>query len=143
MSLCSMLFWCFCVVGGITTLRRSCAVSIIPARGFPTGRNGLFTRLSACLFLRFTCDPRRHDPYPRFRDGVVNCPPAVGHFDEPAILRSVPRQRFQLLTQYLVVGVNPGGLFFLVEADLSEKNNYPSKSEEYMANQVFYQIFFG
>ena len=26
---------------------------------------------------------------------------------------------------------------------LSEKNNYPNKSEEYMANQVFYQIFFG
>ena len=39
------------------------------------------------------------------------------------------------------MSINSGCLFLLVEADLSEKNNYPSKSEEYMANQVFYQIF--
>ena len=41
------------------------------------------------------------------------------------------------------MGINAGGIQFIIKIDLSEKNNYPNKSEEYMANQVFYQIFFG
>lgn len=49
----------------------------------------------------------------------------------------------QLLHQFPVMGINFGGVLGLVVEELSEKNNYPSKSEEYMANQVFYQIFFG
>ena len=49
----------------------------------------------------------------------------------------------QPLPQSGIVGLDVGGVLALVEQDLSEKNNYPNKSEEYMANQVFYQIFFG
>lgn len=49
----------------------------------------------------------------------------------------------QLLHQFSVMGINFGGVLGLIVEELSEKNNYPSKSEEYMANQVFYQIFFG
>lgn len=52
-------------------------------------------------------------------------------------------ERCQPLPQSGIVGLDVGGVLALVEQDLSEKNNYPSKSEEYMANQVFYQIFFG
>ena len=52
-------------------------------------------------------------------------------------------QPLQLVQQRGIVRVDAGGLLCFVEQDLSEKNNYPSKSEEYMANQVFYQIFFG
>ena len=59
------------------------------------------------------------------------------------LVRVFLRKPFELAYQLRVVGVDAGGRFFLVVEDLSEKNNYPSKSEEYMANQVFYQIFFG
>lgn len=52
-------------------------------------------------------------------------------------------ERYQPLSQSGIVGLDASGVLALVEQDLSEKNNYPSKSEEYMANQVFYQIFFG
>lgn len=67
----------------------------------------------------------------------------MGLSDKSAIRGPVQRPYFQLLTQRLVVRVDAGGRLSFVEVDLSEKNNYPSKSEEYMANQVFYQIFFG
>lgn len=59
------------------------------------------------------------------------------------LVRVFLRKALELALQLGVVGVDAGGGFFLVVEDLSEKNNYPSKSEEYMANQVFYQIFFG
>ena len=49
----------------------------------------------------------------------------------------------QPLFQSGVEGVDACRVLALVEQNLSEKNNYPNKSEEYMANQVFYQIFFG
>lgn len=49
----------------------------------------------------------------------------------------------QPLFQPGIEGVDACRVLSLVEQNLSEKNNYPSKSEEYMANQVFYQIFFG
>ena len=52
-------------------------------------------------------------------------------------------EQHQPLFQSGVKGVDACRVLALVEQDLSEKNNYPSKSEEYMANQVFYQIFFG
>ena len=60
-----------------------------------------------------------------------------------AQVRILFAERSQPLFQPGIVGVDSGSAFSLVEQDLSEKNNYPSKSEEYMANQVFYQIFFG
>lgn len=60
-----------------------------------------------------------------------------------AQVRILFAERCQPLFQPGIVGVDAGSAFSLVEQDLSEKNNYPSKSEEYMANQVFYQIFFG
>ena len=52
-------------------------------------------------------------------------------------------QQFQLLHQTGIMSIDLSHWFCLVIEELSEKNNYPSKSEEYMANQVFYQIFFG
>lgn len=52
-------------------------------------------------------------------------------------------EQCQSLSQAGIVGVDTGCVLALIKEDLSEKNNYPSKSEEYMANQVFYQIFFG
>ena len=41
-----------------------CRQLVVTDNLFLTGRNGLFNRLSACLFLRFTCGPRRYDLYP-------------------------------------------------------------------------------
>ena len=59
------------------------------------------------------------------------------------LVRVFLRQPSQFLQQPGIMGIDFGGSLGLVVEDLSEKNNYPSKSEEYMANQVFYQIFFG
>ena len=50
-------------------------------------------------------------------------------------------QAVQRVLQACVVGINRSSGFTLIKEDLSEKNNYPSKSEEYMANQVFYRFF--
>lgn len=77
-----------------------------------------------------------------FRHGVADRS-GVDGFIRVHLVRVFLRKALELALQLGVVGVDAGGGFFLVVEDLSEKNNYPSKSEEYMANQVFYQIFFG
>lgn len=62
---------------------------------------------------------------------------------QPAQLGILAAELGQPALQIGVEGVDTGGVLRLVPVDLSEKNNYPSKSEEYMANRNFYQIFFG
>ena len=75
-------------------------------------------------------------------DGVADSPVRLRAV-RVDLIREALGKAFELGDQLCIVGVDAGGLFCLVVEDLSEKNNYPSKSEEYMANQVFYQIFFG
>ena len=86
--------------------------------------------------------PRRHDFHPllRYLKGQA---PALVILNLPCLGRTGFTQFQQKTLQGRVVGIDAGRNFPLVKEDLSEKNNYPSKSEEYMANQVFYQIFFG
>ena len=86
--------------------------------------------------------PGRGQLYPLLRQKIVS--PAVSAAFRLMHLRwMAAAQPLQLVQQRGIVRVDAGGLLCFVEQDLSEKNNYPSKSEEYMANQVFYQIFFG
>ena len=95
-----------------------------------------------------SCQPffavRRHQP--DRKSGLVQY---IGHATfrrtafQAAQQRVLPAEILQSAFQAGIEGVNTGNRLALIPVDLSEKNNYPSKSEEYMANQVFYQIFFG